>query len=370
MYRANLAYRRWQHLVGTHHLRLEIRALVVFSMLICVTGCQAWVSKEKKKENQFTKENKRFKDLLSDPDRPRLVGEVATALGMHAKNYDAYGLVTELAGTGGIVKPGAQRELMLNEMRTRDVRNPEELLDAPYTALAKLRVYANPCDEKGEVLDVDVETSEECVATDLTGGFVLEARLRELAVLKGSMHKSDEKAIASGEIVTLPTSYTKSAPAPLKGVIIGGGRLIADQRLGLRMNPEFRHVFVTKALEKAINSRFFFQDSNKQKLVAEGKNDWFIVLDTVPKYKYDPAHFVSVILSTGFSESAEERNERIIGCKKLLHKRETAQRGAVELEAIGTAEAKEVLVSGLASSDPEVRFHSAYSLAYLDRKES
>ena len=51
-------------------------------------------------------------------------------------------------------------------------------------------------------------------------------------------------------------------------------------------------------------------------------------------------------------------------------KRETAQRGAVELEAIGNDAAKEVLVSGLMSSDPEIRFFSAYSLSYLDRSEA
>jgi hypothetical protein len=333
-------------------------------------GCQAWVSKEKKKENQFTKENKRFKELLEDPDRPRLVGEVASAMGMYAKNYDAFGLVTELAGTGGIVKPGPQREMMLNEMRMRDVRTPEAVLDAPYTALAKLRVYANPCDEKGEIVDVEVECSEECTATDLTGGHVLEARLRELAVLKGSLHKSDEKAVASGELVSYPASYAASPASPLKAVILGGGRLLTDHRLGLRINPELRHVYITKAIEKAINARFFFQDASKQRLVAEGKNDWFIVLDTVPKYKFDPAHFMSVILSTGFSENQDEQLERVAGCKKLLLKRETAQRGAVELEAIGTAEAKEALQLGLTSTDPEIRFYSAYSLSYLDRKEA
>jgi hypothetical protein len=260
---------------------------------------------------------------------------------------------------------------MLADMRIRSVDNPETVLDAPWTALVKLKVYANPSDAKGEILDVDVETSTECLATDLTGGYVLESRLREMAYVDGNMRTSDDKAIAQGEIVMLPSSYTRQpSPTPLKGVLIGGAKLMQEQGLGLQITPEYRHVVITKAIEKSINSRFFFREANKQKLVAEGKNDSHVVLESLPKYKLDPAHFVSVILATGFAESDDEQMERVAGCRKLLMKRETAQRGAVELEAIGNDAAKEVLVSGLVSSDPEIRFFSAYSLSYLDRSEA
>lgn len=349
------------------------RSVSLFTMFAVVAsmGCHAWTSKEKEKNNQFVKETKRFKDLLADPERPRLVGEVATALGMYAKQYDAYALVVDLPGTGGIVKPGVQRDLMLGDMRVRDVDNPESVLDAPWTALVKLRVFAYPNDAKGEILDVDVEASTECLATDLTGGTVLEARLREMAYVDGNVRTSDDKAVASGDLVMLPSSYTKqSAPTPLKGVLIGGGKLIQEQGLGLQITSDYRHVVITKAIEKSINARFFFREANKQKLVAEGKNDWHIVLESVPKYRYDPAHFVSVILATGFAETEAEQLERVAGCRKLLMKRETAQRGAVELEAVGNDAAKDVLISGLSSTDPEIRFFSAYSLAYLDRSES
>ena len=358
-------------LFSNHKSAIRIFSWVGWFTLLGFTGCHTWMSKDKDKNNQFSKEAKRFRELLLDPDRPRLVGEVASALGLSAKNYDAYGLATDLPGTGGVVKPGVQRDLILADMRVRNVESPEAVLDAPWTALVKLRVYANPCDQKGEVLDVDVESSTECLATDLSGGFVLDARLREMAFLKGDMHTSDEKAYATGDIVMLPSGYMKETErSSLKGVIIGGGKLVEEQRLGLQIDPEFRHVLITKAIEKSINSRFFFSNSNRQKLVAEGKNDWYVVLETVPKYKLDPSHFMSVILATGFAESSEEQHERVIGCKKLLVNRETARRAAVELESIGDAAAKEVLVSALTSTDDEVRFYAAYSLAYLDKKES
>jgi hypothetical protein len=350
---------------------VRICCLFAAVAIMIPSGCHAWTSKEKEKNNQFIKETKRFKDLLSDPERPRLVGEVAAALGLSARHYDAYGLVSDLPGTGGVVKPGVQRDLILAEMRIRDVENPETVLDAPWTALVKLKVFANPCDEKGEILDVDVETSTECLATSIVGGTVLEAKLREMAYIEGNMRTSDDKAIASGEVVILPASYTKAQESEtLKGVIVGGGRLSQEQRLGLRIDPEYRHVVITKAIEKAINTRYFYRNANRQQLVAEGKNDWHVVLQTIPRYKQDPYHFMSVILATGFAEDEAQQQERVEGCKKLLMNRETARRGAIELEAIGNDAAKQVLIETLQASDPEIRFYAAYSLSYLDSKQA
>jgi hypothetical protein len=78
---------------------------------------------------------------------------------------------------------------------------------------------------------------------------------------------------------------------------------------------------------------------------------------------------MSTVLSIGFRESDEQVAERIEGCRKLLLRRETARKASCELEAIGKGKAIEVLMEGLLHVDTEVRFHSAYSLAYLDRME-
>jgi hypothetical protein len=327
---------------------LVVGTLLAGVSLSLMAGCQSWMSRDKDKNNEFAKETKRFKELLLDPTRPRLVGEVAASLGMAAKHYDAYGLAVQLPGTGGVVKPGVQRDYMLTEMRIRNVESPEAVLDAPWSALVKLKVFANPCDQKGETLDIDVETSTECLATNLSGGAILEAQLREMAYLDDRIRTSENKATGSGNIVMMPASYTKKAePDLLKGVVIGGGKLIQEQRLGLRIDQEFRHVVITKAIEKSINDRFFFHEGSRQKLVAEGKNDWHIVIETIPKYKQDPSHFMSVLLATGFAESDEERQERLLGCKKLIRNRDTARRAAVELEALGSKEAKQVLIETL-----------------------
>jgi hypothetical protein len=260
--------------------------------------------------------------------------------------------------------------MMLNEMRRHEVLNPETVIDSPATALTKVRVFANPCDTKGDVLDVLVECSDECNATDLREGFLMPASLREFMLLEGKNRSSNDKANASGDVVTIPASVSGDGGFnPLRGVIIGGGRLLETPKLGIRVDPEYRHVIVVRAMEKAINKRFFFQDANRQQTVAAGKNDWYIQIETVPKYRWDPMHYMSTVLSTGFGETDQQVAERIEGCRRLLVRRETARRAACELEAIGKGRAIDVLLEGLACDDTEVRFHSAYSLAYLDRPE-
>ncbi len=339
--------------------------------IACFAGCSSWMSKNRDKDNKFVKDTKRIQQLMVDPDRPRLIGEVANTLGMRPSSFDAFAIAASLPGTGGIVRPGVQRDWILSELRVRAIDNPEGFLDDKSTALVKLHISANPFDTKGDVVDVAVENSTESLATNLMEGYVLESRLAEIAMLNGQLKSSDPKGTASGEIVILPTSYTRQAELnPLQGIVVGGARLKQDQPVGLRIEEEFRHVIVTKAIEKAINDRYFFKDSNRQKMVAEGTNDWYLGITAVPKYKHDAAHFMSVIKCTGFAETADEQQERLLGCRKLLMDPATSRRAAAELEAIGTDAAKATLINGLTSSNKEVRFYSAYSLAYLDSKES
>ncbi len=356
--------------IANRRRRSPSQWLWVLGLLGTITagvGCQSWT--HRKKEDAFEKENRRIKELMSDPDRPRLVGEIASALGMTARRYDAMALISNLPGTGGTVKPSAQREMILKEMRLREVPNPQFVLDSPATAMAKVRVYANPCDTKGDTLDILVECSSECNATDLRDGYLMPTKLREYMFLDRA-RESNDKADASGEVVVLPQSVMgDTEPNLLRGVVIGGGRLMETPALSIRVENNYQHVTVVSAIEKAINKRFFYQDANKQLTVAKGKNDWQIEIVTLPKYRWDPMHYMSTLLATGFGETDSQVAERIVGCRTLLMRRETARRAACELEAIGNAPAADVLLEGLGSSDTEIRFYAAYSLAYLDRPE-
>jgi hypothetical protein len=351
---------------------LRWRTGIFIGLLSCFAmslGCQSWVTR--KKEEKHEKEIRLMKEKLADPDRPRLAGEVATPLGLTTRRYDAIGLISNLPGTGGIVNPSTQREMILTEMRRHEVLNPELVLDSPSTAMAKIRVYVNPCDTKSDNLDVLVECSDECNASDLRDGYLMPTFLREYALLEGKNRSGKDKTIASGDFVMIPGSVGNQEKInPLRGVIIGGGKLLEPPKLGIHVSKEWQHVMVVGSIAEAINRRFFYRDGTRQQKVAEGKNAWHIELQTVPKYRWDPMHYMSTVMSIGFRESDEQVAERIEGCRKLLIRRETARKASCELEAIGKGKAVDVLLEGLLSVDTEVQFHSAYSLAYLDRQES
>ena len=347
--------------------RNSVAIVVLFCMAMSL-GCQSWITG--KKEEKHQKEIRLMKEKLADPDRPRLAGEIASPLGLTIRRYDAIGLVSNLPGTGGMVNPSAQREMMLTEMRRHDVLNAEMILDSPSTAIAKVRVFVDPCATKSDHLDVLVECSDECNATDLRGGFLMPTLLREYMFLEGRNRSSNDKTNASGDFVSIPASLCSDDKVnPLRGVVIGGGKMLETPKLGIRVGKDWRHVLVVGSIADAINKRFFYKDGSRQQKVAEGKNDWHIELQTVPKYRWDPMHYMSTVMSIGFRETETQVAERIEGCRKLLLRRETARKASCELEAIGKGKAIEVLLEGLLHVDAEVRFYSAYSLAYLDRME-
>lgn len=353
------------------HSKAMVRGLLAIWLLAMIAsmGCQSWI--QRKKKEPFEKDLERIREKMKDPDRPRLIGEVAVGSGMVVHRFNSIGLVSNLPGTGGIVRPSPQREMIVDDLRRHDVPNPEEIIDSPSTATATVRIFSNPCDEKGDLLDVAVENSIESTATDLREGYLMPTFLRQFELQNGKNYSSNEKARAAGDLVILPASLTPDSKLDsLKGIVIGGANLMETHKLSIRLGKEYRHVLVVTAMEKAINRRFYFKDSTKQKSVATGKDDWQIEIQTVPKYKWDPAHYMSTVLSMGFHENEEEVAERVEGCRVLLRDRETARRAACELEAIGSDAAIDVLQAGLVNSDTEVRFHSAYSLAYLDRPES
>jgi hypothetical protein len=332
-------------------------------------GCKLFV-REKKDELDIA--NAKLKETLADPDRLRLIGEVARSSGASLRRFQSLGLITNLPGTGGVVKPSPQRDMMLQEIRRNDILDAERVLDSPMTATAKLSIIANPCDEKGDLVDVLVECSGECDATDLREGHLMEAHLFEYFSFNDSqLRKSHERATAKGDLLIFPASYSKSSQIePLQGVILSGGRIKDESRMAIVVSEEFRHVHWVKAMETSINRRFYYQDSGKQVTVAKGKNDRELRIAALPKYRFDPTHYFGTILLLGFAENATQVSERLEWCRRMIADPDLTRRAAWELEAMGSDQAIDALKVALANENDQVRFNAAYSLAYMDQPES
>ncbi len=103
--------------------------------------------------------------------------------------------------------------------------------------------------------------------------------------------------------------------------------------------------------------------------VAKAKTEEYVELTVHPRYKDNIERYMRVVRAVAISESATQRMERIASLEQQLREPSTAAEAALQLEAIGL-DGVPVLVKGLESKDPEVRFYSAEALAYLDRHEA
>jgi hypothetical protein len=69
----------------------------------------------------------------------RLLGEYCVPHQMSPLTVEAVALVTGLPGTGGDPPPSPQRSRLLEEMKTRGVKDPNQVLASPDTTMVLVR---------------------------------------------------------------------------------------------------------------------------------------------------------------------------------------------------------------------------------------
>ncbi|MFO0924802.1 MAG: flagellar basal body P-ring protein FlgI [Pirellulales bacterium] len=333
-------------------------------------GCTApWTNQPKPTE--LEKKGQAVREILNADDRPRLIHEMCGHVGLYPKLFQSFGLVTQLSGTGGDIRPSPQRDYILNEMRANDVSDPNKILSSKDTALVQVRTVASPGTFRGQKVDAIVNVSRECEASSLQGGVLLQARLHEHRELGGSMLHGAEKARVQGPIVFMPRGFVEKGQTRrekvdyTKGRILGGAKLLDTRIMGLRINNEVAHAMTSHALEKTINEQFHLFDGKKKRGVATAKDDGFVMLDLPTRYKDDPQHFLDAVLHMGFREREEERKSRAEVAKLALQEPTTARRAALQLETMGR-DGVAALQTVLQHPNPEIRFYASYSLAYAD----
>ncbi len=124
-----------------------------------------------------------------DPEPPtpstRLVGDIAVPFNVQPTRVNAVGLVTGLHGTGSDPDPSPERDALLEEMQTRGVINPNSILTSGDVSVVLLQGILRAGIQQGEHFDVEVRVPMRSETTSLRGGYLLEARLTESAVLGG-----------------------------------------------------------------------------------------------------------------------------------------------------------------------------------------
>ena len=307
-------------------------------------------------------------DFTTKVETP-LIGEYTTIAGLNVIRLQGVGLITGLKNTGGDPPPSIYRTAMLEEMRRRGVKNPNQILASPTTALVVVRAYLPPLVRKGEKFDVSVKLPENSEATSLDGGWLMETFLSEHAIVPGrGALKGHVYARAEGPVLISvgQEGAAESREGLLRrGRILAGGVSYKERDLSLFLRNDYRSVRNAKRIADRIGSRFHsYTTHGAREPLSEAKTDQKIVLKVHPRYRDNFPRYLQVIRHIAFRETLVARQVRMQQLDSELNVGETAEQASLALEAIGT-DAIPVLQRALDNESLEVRFHAGVALAYL-----
>jgi flagellar basal body P-ring protein FlgI len=298
-----------------------------------------------------------------------LIGEFVNVGNLNALVLEGVGLVTGLPGTGGDPPVSPYRTRLLDDMRRRGIKNPNQILRSKSTALVIVRAYLPPLVKKGERFDVEVRVPGEGDTKSLNGGYLLETYLTEQAYLQGELREGFVHAKAGGPILTGTSTNDENADRQrgtlIRGRILSGGVSTKDRNMRLLLRNAYRSERMSYRIATRIGQRFFDYEVGGHRVpLAEAKTNKVIELNIHSRYKDNFPRYVSVIRNIALKESDVAERVRMEHLAEDLQNPVTAARASLQLEAIGKP-AIETLKKGLQNPAVEVQFYSAVALAYL-----
>jgi flagellar basal body P-ring protein FlgI len=295
----------------------------------------------------------------------RLIGDMAAPFGTNPLSIESGGLVTGLPGTGSDPPPSPQRGALLSEMQARGVINPNQVLASTSTELVMVRGILRPGIQKGDHFDVELRVPSRSECQGLRGGWLMQARLKEMAVLGNALHEGTVLGLAEGPVLVDPSAQDKVSKG--RGRVLGGGVCLSSRELGLVLkNP---NILISSQIGVAVNRRFHTFNGGLKQGMAKPKTDEFIELKLHPRYKDNIERYIRVVRALPLHETPKQQQARVQLLERQLLDPITSATAAVRLEALGK-EGIESLRKGLAANEEEVRFYSAEALAYLDETEA
>ena len=350
------------------HSQITVAKLALSAVLLCLLalplGCNLLPGKGEKDSNT------KLQELMKVPKLPDLIREATMIQGLQPIQVIGVGVVNGLPNTGGPANPSQFRDELLEEMKRRDIKDPNHFLELNNTALVRIQATIPAGARRNDPVDLIVRAPNESVVSDLNDGWLLDTRLRQQRFLQNKIRKSEVMAIGTGPVLTRG-SYTPGEDGTLKteGTILSGGRIQITRKLGLVLSPEYQHAKTSSALAAAINRRFFFFDGTTRLGIAKAKEDDFLEMETHPRYRNNIPRMMAVIQAISTAPESSATQIRLSQLASKLSDPTTAADAALQLEAMGES-AVPILLDALNSTNPELRFYAAESLAYLDRTEA
>ena len=259
-----------------------------------------------------------FRSQSPEPDvnmpATKLVGDYAVPFGMHPVKVEAVGLITGLPGTGSDPDPSPQRDELMSEMKAYGVSHPNEILASGTASLVLVRGYMRPGIQQGDHFDLEVRVPSRSGTTNLSGGWLMETRLAEMAVLQGSVREGSLLAKGQGAVLIDASAEKRddNRVSAGRGRVLGGGIALKSRPLALVMKPDHRSVPISQQIGRAINRRFHTYSGGVKKGVANPKDDQHIDLIVHPRYKDNVERYMQVIRSVALKEHAGQQMSRLV----------------------------------------------------------
>ena len=253
-------------------------------------------------------------------------------------------------------------------MQSHEVSQPQTLLEDPANSLVVVRGWLPPGVQKGDPFDIEVVVPPKSKTTSLRGGYLLRSRLREMAVMDNAVRSGHVVGLAQGSVVVDSVfEGTSDEVLETRGGVLGGGQSQTTRPLGIAIRGDAT-VRQSALIGTAINERFQKSDRSGQNGVARPMRDNYIEIAMHPRYKNNVTRYMRVIRAIALRETPGERLMRIESLDAACWI--PCPRPEPRCNWRRLAKTPRILLKGLASSDPEVRFYSAEALAYLDREEA
>ncbi len=333
------------------------RRLFLSCALALVVGCAGPAVRSQSPEDL---------EMATIEKQVRLIEAVSLPFGLNTVTVQGPALVVGLANTGSDPPPSAERSELMADMQARGVVGPSALLASGQTSLVWASTELPPAAQQGDPLDILVRVPAHVDTTTLWGGWLMESRFKEKAVLMDNRtHDGHVLALGGGALLVDPPGSGDDKVSQLRGRVLGGAQVLKTRTFGLMIREEDKSVFLSKQIGDSLNRRFHSYAHGSQQGVATPKTDTIIELKLHPRYKHNLPRYIRVVRSVPVHETPLEQAGRLKLLEKQLNDAVTCETAALRLEALGK-DGLPVLRTALKSTDPEVRFYAAEALAYLD----
>lgn len=331
--------------------------LFVAGILVAVAGCNNMIRRGQSPDDQLVK-------LTEDADDTLYIENTCRIYGLDFAKIEGIGLVSNLDGTGSDPVPSGQREHLIEELKSRGIGDPKELIASPKSSLVVLRGLLPPGIKKGERFDVEVKTLPKSETQSLEHGYLVETRMRPMAQLGRGVKEGHVTGYCKGSVLVDALFETRQdQPNKVRGWILGGGVATEDRTLALTIKSD-HSVRTTTSIARAINNRFTKVDESGRHGVANAKSDQVVDLEVPDAYSNNIGRYIQVVMNIAYDEPNSKRVNRMELLDQQISNPELARVAALRLEALGD-EGIPALKRALRHQDSEVKFNAAQALSYM-----